>query len=230
MSDAVDLRVDWCSYEAAKYAVEKWHYSQTVPAGKNVYLGAWEDGRFIGAVIIGTGASSSLGGPYGLKWNECSELVRVALSRHRCRVSSIVSKAIRLFSNQSPNIRLLVSFADPREGHVGSIYQAMNWIYTGKSQDSTAYELNGKLLHTRAFTVSAWYGGVNRKIPAGATKTKLPGKHRYLYPLDRAMRKQIAPLAQPYPKRESCGPGVEGDTAIDQVAGAGSIPAARSID
>ncbi len=28
-----------------------------------------------------------------------------------------------------------------------------------------------------------------------------PGKHRYLMPLDDAMRAQIAPLAKPYPKR-----------------------------
>lgn len=28
------------------------------------------------------------------------------------------------------------------------------------------------------------------------------GKHKYLYPLDKAMRKQIAPLAQPYPKKD----------------------------
>jgi hypothetical protein len=30
----------------------------------------------------------------------------------------------------------------------------------------------------------------------------LLGKHRYLYPLDDAMRKQIAPLSKPYPKRQ----------------------------
>ena len=29
----------------------------------------------------------------------------------------------------------------------------------------------------------------------------MPGKYRYLYPLDAAMRTQIAPLAKPYPKR-----------------------------
>ena len=27
------------------------------------------------------------------------------------------------------------------------------------------------------------------------------GKHKYLMPLDRKMRKQIAPLARPYPKK-----------------------------
>ena len=29
----------------------------------------------------------------------------------------------------------------------------------------------------------------------------MPGKHRYLFPLDYAMTAQVKPLAQPYPKR-----------------------------
>jgi hypothetical protein len=45
MSDKVDLKVDFCSYEAAKYAVEHWHYSKTMPAGKTVKIGAWEDDK-----------------------------------------------------------------------------------------------------------------------------------------------------------------------------------------
>jgi len=32
-----------------------------------------------------------------------------------------------------------------------------------------------------------------------------PGKHKYLMPLDRKMRKQIAPLAKPYPKKTEQG-------------------------
>jgi hypothetical protein len=35
----------------------------------------------------------------------------------------------------------------------------------------------------------------------------LMGKYRYLMPLDAAMRAQIAPLAKPYPKKESRGLG-----------------------
>ena len=48
MSDKVDLRLDWCSYEAAKYAVEHWHYSKRMPKSKLAKIGVWEDGEFIG--------------------------------------------------------------------------------------------------------------------------------------------------------------------------------------
>lgn len=34
-----------------------------------------------------------------------------------------------------------------------------------------------------------------------AEAVMVPGKYRYLMPLDAEMRKQIAPLAKPYPKR-----------------------------
>jgi hypothetical protein len=37
--------------------------------------------------------------------------------------------------------------------------------------------------------------------PVDCTKIWRYGKHRYLYPLDDAMRKQIEPLRKPYPKR-----------------------------
>ncbi len=40
---SVDLRVDWCSHKAAKYAVTHWHYSQTMPMRPLVKIGGWED-------------------------------------------------------------------------------------------------------------------------------------------------------------------------------------------
>ena len=33
------LRLDWCSHDAAKYAVEHYHYSRSMPAGKTVKVG-----------------------------------------------------------------------------------------------------------------------------------------------------------------------------------------------
>jgi len=51
----MSLRLDWCSHEAAKYAVEKWHYSRTMPVGKMVKIGVWEDSKFIGAVVFAQG-------------------------------------------------------------------------------------------------------------------------------------------------------------------------------
>ena len=199
----VDLRVDWCSYEAAKYAVMHWHYSKTMPAGKLLKIGAWEDGEFIGCVIFGRGAIYHIGDPYGLEQTECCELVRVALRQHSTPTSRIVSIAIGMVKRQSPQLRLLVSYADSKEGHLGILYQATNWVYVGGTS-APWIRVREELRHPRS--VNAQYGTwslgwIQEHIDPESELVPMPPKYKYLYPLDRAMRRQIEPLAQPYPKR-----------------------------
>lgn len=198
-----DLKLDWCSYQAAKYAVEHWHYSKVLPVGKLVRIGVWENDNFIGAVVFSPGACPSLGSAYGAGKFEVCELIRISLTKHVSPVSRILSISINMLRKLSPGLRLLVSFADPYQEHVGGVYQATNWIYTGTSGETTEYFVNGRWWHTRVFRSSEW-SSVNGADLTGKPKRNKPGKHRYLYPLDPAMRAQIAPLAKPYPKR---GPG-----------------------
>ena len=211
----VDLKLDWCSYEAAKWAVEHWHYSRRMPAGKTVKVGVWEEGKFIGAVIFSFGANNHIGIPYGLKQVEVCELARVALSQHLTPVSRIISIAIRLLKRQSSGLRLVVSYADPEHNHIGAIYQAAGWVYNGNSQ--TQCELlrpDGTILHKRS--ANALYGTIR-----GLPKSKELWKYKYLYPLDSAMRAQIAPLAKPYPKR---GPGETANAPETNRETGGSTP------
>ena len=48
----MNLRLDWCSHQAAKFAVEKWHYSRALQVGKAAHVGVWEDDKFIGVVVF----------------------------------------------------------------------------------------------------------------------------------------------------------------------------------
>ena len=144
------LWLDWCSYEAAKYAVEHWHYSGTMPKSKLVHIGVWENGEFKGVVLFGVGANSDLGRPYGLAKTECCELVRVALREHDAMVSRIVAVAVAKLKRAQRGLRLIVSFADPEQGHLGIIYQAGNWVYTGRSTASDEYIIGGKRWHGRS--------------------------------------------------------------------------------
>ena len=139
-----ELRMAFCSYAAAKYACEKWHYSKCVPKSKISKIGVWENKQFIGAVIFGCGATSDLVKRYGLKMQQGCELVRVALTKHQTEVTRIISIAIRIIKKTYPGLRLIVSFSDPEQGHVGGIYQGGGWIYTGTTQPSDEYILNGK--------------------------------------------------------------------------------------
>lgn len=202
-----ELKLDWCSHEAAKYAVEHWHYSRRMPKSKLNTIGVWEDDKFIGAIIFGYGATADLLSPYGLTMHQGCELVRVALTTHKTPVSKILSRAIKILKTKNPGLRLLVSFADPSEGHHGGIYQATNWVYTGDSQGCYFFrDKKGKVWHPRNVSEDLWRSGKVVR-PSDCVRVWKPGKHRYLFPLDDAMRKRIEPLRKPYPKRELCGRG-----------------------
>ena len=203
-----DLRLDWCSYQAAKWAVEHWHYSKRMPATiqKPVKIGVYESGVFIGAVVFGCGASSSLGSQFGVDKKEVAELVRVALTVHANQVSRIIAIACKMIKKQSPGLRLIISFADPNQDHIGAIYQAAGWIYTGTSSESTVYiDRRGHEFHARnigSYTGVDKYGVKKYNRAEMISEESRPGKYRYLYPLDPAMRSQIEPFRKPYPKRE----------------------------
>lgn len=195
------LKIDWATHEAASFAVKNWHYSRSLPVGKSVKVGAWEDGKFIGVVIFAYGANNNIGKPYGLQQVECCELVRVALANHKTAVSKIVSIALRFLKKHSPGVRLVVSYADTAQGHHGGIYQAGNWIFTGTSKGATQYVLNGRIVHSMQIQTYIRAGKLTSR--AGLEKVTAGDKHKYLMPLDEAMRAQITPLSKPYPKRST---------------------------
>lgn len=186
------LKIDWATHEAAKYACENWHYSRCLPAGKLVKVGVWENEKFIGVVLFGRGASPSLGSKFDLSQDQCVELVRVALTKHQTAVSRIVAIALRFLKKMCADLRLVVSFADPDKGHFGGIYKAGNWIYCGRSPETKELFINGKWVH--------WRGGFYAKTDKTPQRI-MPGKFRYLMPLDLETREAILPLSLPYPKR-----------------------------
>ena len=192
----VDLKVDWATYEAAKYACLNWHYSRCLPTGKLFKVGVWEDGEYVGVIVFSRGASPQIGKPYGLSMAEICELTRVATRKHKSTVTRMLSIGLRLLKKHSA-LRLVVSYADPEQCHHGGIYQAGNWVYTGHSTAKPRLILpDGTTRHNRLYQGR---GGV--KIPPGSFWSTPKPKHRYLMPLDKKMRKQILPLAKPYPKR-----------------------------
>ena len=221
----IDLVVAPCSYEAAKYAVMNWHYSKRMPSGKLVRFGVWENSTFIGTVLFGSGANKGLVSAYGLDLTEGCELVRVALNTHESPVTKIVAQSLKLLKQSNTRLRLVVSFADLEQRHHGGIYQAGNWVYLGLTDSADEYIVNGRRYHGRALRLKReQHKGPNvsannvlewAKKVLDADAYAIPGsqKHRYLYPLDRAIRKQIEMLRLPYPSA------VEGSTVSRNASG-----------
>lgn len=218
---AVNLKLDWCSPQAARFACEKWHYSGTYPVTKTARVGVWEDGAFIGAIIFSCGAGASCDGSrYGLaKTFEVAELQRVALRAHKSPVTRMIAIAIRMIRKRYPRLKMLISFADPGEGHHGGIYQGGGWLYCGRTAPNTELLLeDGRWVHSRT-TGNQW----GAKSLAGRLQVKdkrtTPGKHRYVLPLCDEVRRRI--VSMPYPKR--AGSADSGTPGLQPVGG-GATP------
>ena len=222
-----DLRLAYCSHEAAKHAVLRWHYSRTMPKAKLVKVGVWEDRRFVGAIVYGLGANRHLARPFGLKDTEACELVRVALAPGREHpTSQCVAISLKLLRRQSPGLRLVVSYADAGQGHVGTIYQAGGWLYLGTS-DQSYIRVRGVVEHPR--TLYDRFGPKGQSIPwlrehvdPHAARVPITPKHKYVFPLDKKLRRELAICVLPYPK--SAAEVTPGDTPDHQSRKGGSRP------
>ena len=193
--------------EIAKSCLE-FHYAKRIPPVVMAFS-VFMQSKFCGVVIYSHGASARIGSPfYGLDQRAILELVRVALNGKQGKngTSEILSISIRLIKRLMPQIKLLVSFADPIQDHVGIIYQATNWIYTGREKNpGPRYSLNGESIH--AMSVNAKFGTcsllkIKTKYPTLDIKylPRIP-KLKYIYPMKDHLKKEFEKLSQPYIKR-----------------------------
>lgn len=204
MPTKTNLRIDWATHEAAKYACENWHYSRGMTGGNLVKVGVWEGGVFKGVIIFGRGPNNHIGQTFGLNQFECVELVRVALRDHVHPVSRMMSLALKFLKMHNSGLKLVVSYADIDQNHHGGIYQATNWIYVGTTNPDKQLKVFGKIQHRKKIydkygTQSV--GWLRKNVDPLIEEIRDSGKHKYLMPLDDEMRAKIAPLAKPYPKR-----------------------------
>jgi hypothetical protein len=213
-----------CGQPVARWAVENWHYTEALPAVITAGFTCFEDGRYVGVVVFGGGAAPNIGRPFGVGPRQCCELIRVAFRDHTEPISHFVAEAIRQLRADRPGLRIIVSYADTNQDHHGGIYQAGNWIYLGPSIASH-YRINGRLVHGR--TLGSRFGRGGQSIPwlrehvdPDAERVKMPPKHKYVYPLDRQMRRRVQRKARPYPRAGS----VEGNTPANQTGDGGSTP------
>lgn len=208
------MRLTYATNKAIDYACKHFHYAKSTPVntiGYNVYN---DNDDWCGCVLFGTGATPNIGSPYGLKQGQVLELVRVALNGKQSCTSQVVAASLKQLHKDCPLCRLVVSFADCDQQHLGTIYQATNWIYTGTINQGTitGFIIKGRKTHKKTVYGMRVGGGrhcpqtleaVRQYLDPNATKFKSLGKRKYLMPMDKRMRKQIEPLRKPYPKNDA---------------------------
>ena len=133
-----------------RYACMFLHYAKSVPSVQTAFA-CYENGRFIGVICFGIGANNNLAKKYHLVQGQLMELVRVALDNtHSAPTSQYVALAMKLLHKRKRLVKLLISYADTKQGHKGIIYQATNWLYMGKSYAESAVDPeDGKVKHAR---------------------------------------------------------------------------------
>jgi len=194
---------------AVRFACMNYHYAKSVPAAQVAYS-VFEQKEFCGVVVYGHGSNPHMPFVYSKWFGQLLELVRVALNGKQEMTSAVVGRSLKLLKKDAPLVDMVVSYADIDQGHDGIIYQATNWIYVGivEENQSSHAVINGKKMHPRS--IGAKYGTraiewLKLNIDPSAKYLKTKGKHKYLMPMNKKMRKLIHPLSQPYPKADKAG-------------------------
>lgn len=201
-----DLRVERIPAAVGKAFIIQHHYSHGVHNGPMTW-GLLDGEELVGVIAFATPSSeavcASVFGPEGKR--SVTELHRLVLLDRMPRntESWFISRALAALKAERPQYRAVLSFADATQGHVGTIYQATNAIFTGRSGRATFYlDRDGRLRHPRQ-------NGVNitpvEAAARGWRPTKREGKYRYLFLLGgraerRWLESQVRLPRLPYPK------------------------------
>jgi hypothetical protein len=175
-------------------------------------FGAYKGTELVGVVTYGTPASAPLReGIAGKEWAaHVMELNRLCCVSEKNMASCLVGQSLRML----PKPSLVVSYADTAQGHVGYIYQATNFIYTGLSAKRTDWKIKGREHLYGATVADESTGQANRaewmreKYGDDFYLEDRPRKHRYIYLCgDKrqrvAMRSALRYTQEQYPKGES---------------------------
>ena len=201
------LKVRPVPFRIAKAVLERHHYLRSMPGGTQLALGVFAGVRLEGVITLGVGPPMVFRLVDGGEPPDCATLSRFWTSDElprnaESRVLGVVLRALK----RGTSLKFLVSYADPSQGHLGTIYQATGWLYTGLSQGTTLIDLgDGVARHSR--TVGHAFGTHSIRhfeahgIPVRTVQQE--PKHRYLFFIDSSWRERLRVPVLAYPGSRS---------------------------
>jgi len=162
------VTVHQISYEDTKPFLMNIHYARRMPQVQYAF-GLYVDDRLVGCVTYGQPATPSISKgiateDYRKRVLELNRLCLLPEYNGHNLASRLVGRSLRLL----PKDYYIVSYSDTGWGHVGYIYQATNWVYTGVTKPRTDMA-NANGGHARHYVL-----GEKRRVYRSA-------KHRYIY-------------------------------------------------
>jgi hypothetical protein len=185
---ARELKVKQVDASYVRQYVATYHYSHIMPDNAFECFAGFYGDKLAGVVVFGNGASNNTFTALipDMELKNCRELTRLWCpdSMPKNTETRIISESIKLLPKE---VYLIVSFADPSHNHNGTIYQASNFIYTGKSSPSHMLTNGTEVFHVRTI------GSYKRRHPElreltnkevmekyGWKYCESVGKHRYV--------------------------------------------------
>jgi hypothetical protein len=192
--------------ETYQWLLEK-HYAKRIPQIMHSF-GLYINGALKGVVTYGIPASPALCmGICGKEYSDkVLELNRLCLMENNKNESSfLVSHSIQLL----PKPTIVVSYADTSQGHVGYVYQATNFLYTGLSANRVDWTIKGmEHKHSKTISDGMTLESIKEKYGDDFYYTERSRKHRYILfhgskTDKKIMRKLLKYNIEPYPKGDS---------------------------
>lgn len=195
--------------EVTPWLLQK-HYARRIPPISFAY-GLFVP-NLVGVVTYGMPSSAPLrSGICGDKWKDnVLELNRLVCNEGKNYASYLVAN----FLKNLPKPTIVVSYADLAMGHIGYIYQATNFIYTGLNAKRTDYKirgmehLHGQTIADMAFGQEDRVGWLKAKFGDDLYIEERSRKHRYIFFCGnkyqkRQMLNDLKYQVEPYPKGET---------------------------
>jgi len=197
------------SYEVEPWLLHK-HYAKRIPSISYAF-GLFEDGNLVGVCTYGTPSSAPLrdgiAGPENAKY--VLELNRLCVdTKIKNAASMLVGRSLQML----PKPSIVVSYADTEQEHVGYVYQACNFTYTGLSAKRTDWKIKGmEQLHGQTIAdMSRGCEGsradfMRNKFGDDFYLEDRARKHRYIFVTgkNKQLKQLIKYKHEPYPKGES---------------------------
>jgi hypothetical protein len=198
------------SAEAEPWLLQKHYAKRMCPI--SFAFGAYKDNQLVGVVTYGVPASSMVRrGLCGKQWEEnVIELNRLCCNTEKNLASTLVGRSLQML----PKPLIVVSYADTEQGHVGYIYQATNFLYTGLSAKKKDWAIKG-MEHLHGATVVDMSRGQENRVEFMREKfgddfylKDRAQKHRYVFFVGnrsqkKAMLSDLMYETEPYPKGDT---------------------------
>tara|TARA_R100001530_G_scaffold130801_1_gene101978 strand:- start:72 stop:794 length:723 start_codon:yes stop_codon:yes gene_type:complete len=184
------LTLTKCTLDHARKGVVKHHYSRKV--SRNSFL-SFAVNKTEGFIQLG----------YGMNPTKKSTISKLITLDNHCEFdrmwlsdalpkfseSQVISLLLSYIKQVHPNIQFIITYADEAMGNTGIIYQATNALSLGKHKTHFYILPNGERTHA----VSLWHKyktSSKEFLKEKGIKAEVTWQHRYLYILNKGMRKK----------------------------------------